>query len=510
MDRGMETTLAIPQGLGFGWGYSSAQGLDEELRQGATDDLLASFFQAFQVFSFSNQSAILTKSLPESLIKSSLKTAQWLSPLSLLTCPTAAFIKGQQYPTAAKTLNVYLGLKLPEKLEQSTISAANFFVQNTGKMLNIALFTHHAAFILAGINPAFVGATLVPIAYQRLDTKGYVPQKVSLQMERFMPILSTASNLTGSSLLLKTFSFCHILNFFPPLSRFLQRKVDKQATQLFDLTGPTLEEVEGPLVVDKTPSFERILAVLQEENCSAFSINPTHCAKPLEKPLSLKRNEDFSQLTTLLERFDWTKKYPLLRSAFREDDRFMRDLQGVFPDKADLREEFDTCLTTLAQKDGLSKEEYLAKQLHAQMDHFVKVLKGKERPPGKMTDLEEVLEKMPLILSHLLSLTEPHQQVELEDALVKIGVVGKYCALQLRITSSDVLDGIVLGHLDPEKAYEAKFQQALQFERKQILETLYSKIVKILSPSLPNRAHLFDLYSIVAPVFRTGSFVPFQ
>lgn len=492
----MEPVRDFTKGLGFGWEADSAARKNKELIQGKSY-LLASGPQVVQILSLSNQSAFLEKSLPSSPLKSSLKIARQLSPLSLVVCPSLAVVKNGQYPAAAKALNVYLskmGISLPEKLGKSSTSALNFLAEHTGTMTNVVMTVHNVAFFFAGVNPLFAGATLIPLAYKTLEDKGWIHRKVSLEIERHMPILSTASNLTGNNLILKTFSAFYILNFFPTVAHFCQRKVEKTAKSMLKLEGPSLEEIEGPLSPDKTPSYERILHILMQEEESRLSINPAHCSKAVERRVVLNKNKAFPKFIELVNLIDWTKKYTLLRSAFRDDNRFMGLLKDEFPDQMDIFDNFDSYVVELAAKTGISKEEYLAEKLKTQMKYLVDVLMEKITPPGTKRDLDEALNNYPQILTHLLTLTEPSQRVELEDALVKIGVAAEYCALQLKITSKDILDGILFGHLDPQTGYETRLQQALEFERKQIMEVIYSTLMKEIASSLPEEAHILDLY----------------
>ncbi len=501
---GINRGLDFSVGLGLGWGYSQANNKGTEVAQGK-NYALESICRIEQIFYLSSQAAILDKELPQSPLKETLTTLRLLSSFSLIACPTVAAIKHEKYSTIAKAVNAYLsktGISFPEELGKTSLITADFLVKRTGTMVNIAMMTHNIAFVVAGINPYFAGAALIPFAYHRVEK--WVPRKVSLEIEKRMPVLGTISNIVGGNPFLKMTSVLYVLNFCPTFAKFCQRNVEKTAKKIFRLEGPSLKEIEAPLFLDKYPSFERIASILMQDNEFYFSINPAHCSKAVDCTIKLKKNSDYSQFMNLFLKIDWSHKYSILRSSFLDDDRFIDLLKSEFPGEMDYIDNFNFYINELNRKTQISKEEYLARKLKSQMEYLVEVLKGNVQPAGTMRDLHEALNNFSQILTHLLTLTEPNQQIELEDALLKIGMAGEYCALQLKITSKDILNGILFSYLDPKECYEFRLQLALELERRQIMEGVYTQVMNVLSSSLAGEAHVMDMYR---PYFSLG-FVP--
>lgn len=489
--------LSIPWDLTIGWsiGYSYivAKNKEDEVKQGK-NYYLASLCQASQISALSSVISPLADSIPYAPLRISSQICKEVVPLcSWIVCPTLAAVKQGHYQTGVKAIDVLakerfplITNKLPEKLNDQTISVCGFLSEHMGDIVRVGVLAGAAALPIIG-NAYLAGAMLAPVAYQAIESRQWIPRRISSLMENYMPMISSVGLLLGGgSLITQIGSAVSLASFSPTFNRFLHKKMDNLATQYIQKKDITLEEIDAPLVVDKELSFEEINRILDGKN-SEYEINPAHCTKWANLS-DLPEESDFQKYQTLFDSIEWDKKYSMLKRKFRDDDRFLDILKTAFPGKEDFADNFESYVTDMAAAEKKSKEQYLVDQLKGQMSLLIKILNGEVKVKGSQSDLEEAIHLCAQILCHLtsLDLKSAKDKVEIEDALLDLAVEGgDYCARGIKRTAREMVDGILQQGMkakgesvDPIIDYELKLRQTLQQIRKKIIESTYLKIIE--------------------------------
>lgn len=505
--------------MGFGWSIGAEIAFiasqEQSFNQGK-HSLMASMCQALQVQNLSYVVNELSDSMPTSIFQASVKVGTaYASRLGFFACPAFAFVKQGHFK---------------EKTNPHAVSAFNYLANQGGNIAHYAILVSTCALNFFG-NPYFAGAMLVPIAYQALDSKNLVPQKMSLFLENYLPTISSMITLiSGSGPFGKAISLNQLLTNSPNANKSLQTKIDRISKDILKLEGASLEEIEAPLIHKKELSFEKLNAILECNDSSKFTINPSHCSKWAWNIDDMPKNSDFAQFLNLFEIVDWASKYSLLKNAFKDDDRFLEFLKTEFPGKEDYLENFEDYVATIAQKEHLTKELYLAKQLKTQMTELVKVFLGETRAAGSQKHIDEASMNSSCILPYLLKRNDewycikseidaialkiankagqesgiekeqPSEEllneillqknvelslikIEIEDALLKLAIEGgEYCGLGVKRTSREILDGILHemkgNDMEPQELYECQLRQTFEFARKKIMYAKYQKIIE--------------------------------
>jgi hypothetical protein len=483
--------IELAAGWSTGQGFALAKYKEDEVKQGK-NYYQASLCQAFEICNLSNVVSQLVNSLPNPYVKTSLKIGSTAtSILGFVLCPTFAAVKQGHYEDGVKALNAVtrnslprLADRLPEKLSERTTALFGYLAEHSGDIATSAMILGTAALPILG-NVYFAGAMLTPITYQAIDSRHWVPRRISLFMENYMPTVASAATLVGGGPIMQVISALHLSSFSPTFNKFLHSKLDTLAKNVFHLTGPSLQEIDAPLVVNKELSFDIINNILNCDDSSPFTINPAHCSKWACDLKKLATNNEFSKYLELFEKIDWSSKYSSLKTAFRDDDRFLDFLEITFPGKTDFYENFDSYVTELAINSSLNtKEVYLANQLKNQMIQLIKVLKGESRATGSQRDTEEAIENCSQILAHLLQKNwdVPIEKIELEDTILKLAVEGgEYCARGVKRTSREIVNGILYGPQgqDPVESYEIQLRQSLEMGRMKIMTCLYQDFIGV-------------------------------
>lgn len=485
--------LAI--GFGVGNGIANFQKKEDEVKQGK-NNYLASAFQVGQVKNFSQVAGAIIPHIPNTPCRVVATIANTALPLAgLVTCPVAAAVKEGHYETGAKFFNQatqetrFAPLALPEELSPQTNNLFNYLADNTGNLARAGTVIGALALpIFGGISLAT--AMMVPIAFERMDSKGWVPQSISLAAEKFMPMVSETCMLLSGGIVTQLFSAASLASRSTYLSQRLHRKLDSTVASYFQLTGATLEEVDAPLIERKELTFDQINSILNGHQ-SEFEINPAHCSKAVSVISDLPEEGDFTKFLTLFNEIDWNKCYVQLRNSFRDDDRFIEDFRTTIgvPEE-ELISNFEQYIIQQAAKEEKTKEQFLADQLKFQMTSLVNALLGITRIKGSQLDLQDTIENCKKILAHLSNSPEKAiTRVEMEDILLKLAVEGgEYCARGVKRASQEILNGIVQQGLqakgqefDPIKSYEQKIRQILEFSRSTILQSVYQKLIEALT-----------------------------
>lgn len=551
-----QTALDTVNGWAGGHQYAQYLSKTKEITQGKNYLLAVPVLACQNAVFFGTIVYKLVSFLPETALKTAAKVACNIAPLVFL--PVNYFfatVAQGNYKKDAEWWNAKFPLKLPENLGPLIKSISHFFAEYSSDMLRVAMIVGSIAIIALGC-PYFGGATLVALAYEAIDSRGWIPRKISLFMERYMTIVSlTGLAIAGGSIIIQIGAIIALpSHIFPSFSKFIQQKIDLVARKCFKITGrPALQELEAPLVEKKNLSFNDIQQILNAEE-SQFELNPAHFSKSACHSSDFPRNRNFEEFSHLFEKINWEEHYPVVFRKLADDrERFIDFLANELPDvvkKEELllpsredmakkypeldvdalnikirefgeerRQKIDSYIETLAKKQNMTKEQYAAHFIKKNMRYLIDLLKGKigMRVAGQQQDLDEAIENCSIILPHLHSLFSQGKMIELEDALLKLSVEGNYCGRGIKVVSHDIVRGILqegIKNVDPEainpiKDYEVQIRQSLQNQRQTLVEKTFQTVFKdaILS-KFPNTVkddvHFFDAYRI----YLTFGFIP--
>lgn len=483
--------LSIPWDLTVGWSigynYITAKKKEDEVKQGK-NYYLASFCQATQISSLSSVVSPFANCIPFAPLRISTQICNEVVPFcSLAVCPTLAAVKQGHYETGIKIIDSlvserlsFLSKQLPKKLDDKTITLCGYLAEHIGDFVRLGMIAGAVALPIIG-NTYLAGAMLAPVAFQAIESRNWVPRKISLFMESYMPTISSIGLLLGGNIVTQVGTAASLATYFPVLNQSFHRKLDDLSHHYVNLEGPKLEEIDAPVKEKKEMTFEEINQILDCDD-SAYEINPAHCSKFAKGLINLDEDRDFDKFISLFDKVPWEQKYTTVRNKFRDDDRFLDFLRTKFPRKDDIEQKFEDYILDLATKEGISKEKFLANQLREQMTTLVKILKGEEQVKGTQQDLDEAIVNCSQILFYFSMLIN---KVELEDILLKLAVEGgDYCARGIKRTAIEIVDGIIQqdskSDEDPITTYENKILQALQRMRKKILSVKYQKFIEVM------------------------------
>lgn len=492
-------------GWGIGYQFTEAKNKEDEIAQGA-NHYLASFAQTAQMMQVGVAISKLNETLPQHALKLPVSLICNLGPLlalpGLLYC--AAVKQGQQ-EMVAKSFNEtrFAYLKLPETLNGRTVSVLSFISEHCGDMLRVAMVVTSVALIALG--EAYYGvAILSAIAIEVIDNLGLIPRRISLFMEIYLPTVALVSGIVGGTVLVRIINAIQLTNYVPMISTFIHHKVDQFVRYYFTIGGPTLVQIDAPLVEKKQMTLDEINQILESDEW-AFEINPSHCSHPIVDIDHLPKDNDFDEFLTLFNAIDWEGNYhAFVRHKLKDDDRFIEFLLEKFPGKTedDLKNDFETFMEELAEKEELTKEAFAAKWMREQMVILVEVLQGERRVKGQQQDLDEAIHDAEILLPYVRSLDNA---IEQEDVLATLAVEGgDYCGRALKRVANDKIRLISLGEQgtaidDPIRSFEVQILQFLQNCRHATVLQAYKEMMNQMKvpDAISNDTHGFDVYRLL-------------
>lgn len=497
-------------GWSAGYTYSQAKNQEDEVTQGK-NYYLSSLHVVTQLSQLGVVISTLNNHLPVYPLKNVVQVLCNIGPLlsfpGSLICAAA---KQGEYENVAEKYNQssYAYIPLPEKLNGRTVAVFSFFAEHSGNLTRVAIIAASIGLIVLG-QTAYGGAVLTAVAYEAIDHMGFVPRRISLFMERYMPTVSLIGMCIGGTMLVRVFSAMLLsTHIIPSITFYLHQRIDAFVRLFFNVGGPTLKEIDAPLVKRENMTYDEMNAILESDS-SQFKVNPAHCNKSTINLDEFPIDHDFDKYLLLFDGIDWESKYNLIRNKLKDDERFIDVLLKRHPEisKEDLANDVDVYIKELADEEDMSPEEYAANWVRKQMVALISMLKGEERVKGLQQDLDESIDICALLLPYLSSLQNP---VELEDALLKIAVEGgAYCARGIKGAAIELISGILQNGIQQEEEevnddeigglkenYEIKMLQALQNHRMGMIQSCYQTIVQMLS--IPQAAakdkHGFDVY----------------
>lgn len=417
-----------------------------------------------------------------------------------------ASIRQKDYEDFARYWNTNVCSFLPENLSETTRDIAVFFTEHTGDMIQVAMAVSILVLLILG-DFAFGIPALIAALYQLLATSGWIPNTIALYLENYLPLLSLTGTLLGGSIVMRVMALMMLPRYLmPSLHEYLLEKLDHLYRYFFPVYGPTLEEINTECVTHKELTYDQINEILDADT-NTFELNPAHCSKPAFDLSVLPQDADFDTFMRLFKEVDWTQRYTLIRARLKDDEIFVGDvLAKQFPavDKAVFKDnyEFDAFLQEIADKQGLSKEQFAAHWVEAQMSILVDVLKGNRVVKGSLSDLAEAVEDNKRLIAYLK--THTGDRVTVEDILLKVAIEeGDYCALGLKRASKELCLQIVQEFCAATSHgliadFELQLRLFLEAERIRRVEICYQKGVTLFSKvdmgNLLADVHNFDLF----------------
>jgi hypothetical protein len=253
----------------------------------------------------------------------------------------------------------YLPIKLPQHLRPTTIRIANFITKHLSTIIR-------AVTIAAGIALLALGSYLTSIGifsalvYGYLDRDlGVIPRKVSLFMEKWLPLISIVGFFFVGSLLDKILCSFALISYIPSIHRFVHEKIDsfyrkhllspvlKVGASIVPLLGgskptakdqaetekllsslPRLEECNAPFEEQRKLSLKQIRKILNAKP-NDYTFNAPHLVTSFLPPLSLKTNRNFKEFVTLWDQIygkNPEKHYRRFMRKLADDKRFLEHL----------------------------------------------------------------------------------------------------------------------------------------------------------------------------------------
>jgi hypothetical protein len=434
---------------------------------------------------------------------------------------------------------------LPTRLRQTTEKVWIWINQNGSQLLQIITAVAGAVFAYFGHIGMAVG-TLAPIVYEYLDHDlGILPQKVSLFMEEWLPLLSDVGMLIVGSGMIQMVAAVSLLMMIPSLQKFAHHKLAKGTRQVFTgtvpyfipelrdakIVCPELEETEAPFLQRKDLNRDGIWEILNG-SAREYELNPSFLTHGIEDALPLEEDHHFGVLLELWDQINWEAAYQRILPRLIDDKRFILFLQKRFPQAQrfyfdeenqylpnyrneraaalrDQRREIDHWLTQMAQEKNISKGKLIAYYLREQLQFYVDKLSGVRAIEGSQRNLKEAAEQTAKIIP-FLKMASP---IDKEDALLKLAVEGgDYCALAMSRASREVLAGFtapLIEQLDEKMGVHQRFEhilfRKLLAERKRIIDERFAGLGSVFkSRQLQDTGEDIHLYEALSYVLRRG------
>lgn len=484
-------------GLGIGFNLALAKKKEAELKQGK-NDYLASLYQIQGLSSLTTLASIFFSQISSNPLRIGATVGNALLPFAgLVIMPTAAAVKQGRYEQGVRCieeLSPKLEGIIPKEINETGTKILSFIADNTNTITNAGLAVGTVALPFLGFNAFAIGIG-APLIYQQLELANLVPTGISIAVEKYLPTMINASMLLGGGPFSKAIALATASNSIPGASDYAQKKISK--IFLKNMPGPSLEEIDAPWLERNDLTYDEINYILENHESNLYEINPAHCSKQSQLRENLPKDQNWKHFLALFQKINWIERYKTLKSAFRDDDRFIDVLNQKFPEIKEqykekteqyFRDNFEDYIEKLAAEANISKEGFLASQLLEQMNALVLILCKDKAVTGNACDLEDAIESCSCILGYLLSkpdVSPGKNDIEIEDILIKLAIEGgDYCARGIKRAAAEIALGIIpqepSDNANPQKNYELKIRQQLQLKRQQIIQNIYQKMIEIM------------------------------
>lgn len=511
-------------GFGTGYQYAVNKRKEDEVKQGK-NYYLGAMYQAGQLGCIGNIIRKVSSIYPHH--KGRLLTRLFANIFPIISLPfllRSASIKQGQFKSSAekwnqsKIVKKLPFLKVKETASKTTKKIMGFVAEHLGNILRVAIVIGSIAIIILGC-PYFGISALTTLGYEAIDHLGWVPRKISLFMETYLPIISLSGLVLGGSLLTKAFSLISLVSYIPPVKRFLFEKIDLLFNKMRPSNNfiiPTLKDINAKVIKKKNLSFEEINKILDSKD-EDWEINPAHCSKWVAGSEQCPTDRNFDKLLTLYKKVPWLERYDLVKNALKYDRNFIDYIEKSLGKQIDpenfkktFTANFDTHVTAAAAKKNVSKEKFVSNWMKKQMKILISVLKGKKRVKGSQQDLQEGINNCSKILPYLISLSrssDENDQKRFVDALITLSIdAGDYCARGIKGTTSEFIPDILSKRYGTKEvdetsleAYEEKIARNLQQTRFALVQGIYYRLTQALkaSSTITTDVHSFDMYRLL-------------
>ncbi len=524
-------TVVVNAFGGFGLGYSFVQCKikADEIKQGG-NFLLASPLFAMEVMMvgqvFSQSLSLIQSPFLRILAKVVLSIGGTVSiiPFALAACVHQG--KYQSVQAIAK----FFGIEkhLPDQPTPLLSKSCRYLVDYTGEVLRVVLVVGAVAKVLSG-DRAMGAGLLTALAYNIIDYNIGMPRRVSLFLETYTPILTKFTFIKNGLMLNRVLGFVLLAldviqttsSYFPAISERALRKGDAVLRYIgerngyfpIEFSGPTLAELDSPMRGDKNLDYRCLHEMLMADH-TCFSVDPTHCGKPIEQFYNLPRDTEFKDYLTLFDSVDWIKEYETVKAKCKDDERFaiyLCDQIKVKYDEENFKKSFSDYLDRAASNERVSSPQFLANWLRKQIEILIGHLTGATRIQGQQGDLQDSLGSHAYILAYLKSLQgKDERKINFVDFLLQIAVEqGNYCARGVKRSAQEILTTIhheVTGSSDTSEidTYERRLRLLLLDKRNLIIQGQLDEQRKAVLLKGPIDVHEMDLYRI----FLARAFIP--
>lgn len=444
--------------------------------------------------------------------------------MPLLAMPVlilAAFVKQGLYESSAAWWNTWVApqwfekakMRAPIFLSTKVKALSHFLTEHSDNIFRAILAVGIIILTILGYYSWAVLAA-VTIIYHMFDSQGLIPRKLSLFMERYLPIMASLGFIFTGAIIAQVAAVIHIAaTIFSRFSHFFQVKADHLVRKYAKTPGYSIAELEAPLV-PRELSYEEIQALLKSTG-SDLAVSPAHYTKGLIN-FKDKLEEDFAFafLETACASISW--ETPLLIKGLLEDERLMafmaKKLSGI--SSHELKESFHTHFSTIASLENMSFDQYAREWIKQQMHILVQILEGKVTLKDQQVDVDDALHMCAQTVSLLKARIEQKQSLQmLQESLISLAIEGgDYCARGIKRACSELLSILIAAQNEPDplKNYENKIYASLIRKRDQMVEETYEIHIK---PHLPARIadkeRTFAMYRLILS-FGFSPLTPFE
>ena len=233
--------------LGWTSGYSSAciKDAEDEINQGKSYGIGA-LFQSLQVHNFST----IAGKLAERIQPSAVDRVSYLGLRAALL----------SYPFFLFAGLVKSGSISVNQLGSGFSRACGLVAEYSGDLITVAIAVGSLAMIYFG-SPLYGVMSLLPLVYREIDMRGYVPREWSLFIEKNLVVLEALGLFVSHGWIFTFIAVNDLIIRFGPVVD-IQNFFDRVYRKSCGIEGPTLEELEAPLVERKNLTFDEINAIL--------------------------------------------------------------------------------------------------------------------------------------------------------------------------------------------------------------------------------------------------------
>lgn len=461
-------------GWSLGASFAGAKASEVMYKQGG-HTMLAALCQIFQIVPLCAVGSQLAEHLPASSLKTRVKFLCAVAPfVSVPCCLLNGYVVGNG--------------SIPIKPIAGVLRFTN---KHIGSAARVAILAGSLAMISLG--QRVQGAALcLALAYEGVDSLGYVPRKISLFIEKHISVVSHIAQIFTGNVTTKFFSAIHLsLNTSSSFHRALHTKIDSLYRKLVNKPSPALREVDTPVVERTSLTVAEIKNILNK-NVWEFSVSPSHAASSVFDLQPLPENKNADLLLNFFNSVSWhdEEHRKLIYSKLNKDERFITIIQEkIAPEKSikQIQAEFNFYLESLSKDTNTNPTDYLFNWFHLQLTAFVKIMKGEERVTGLQQDLDDAIPNCYKIIAYLSSLDQKNKmdKRETDDILLKLAVEGgNYCALGIKRACHEVVSQIMqskaktVSHKDEQLDYKTRLLATLQEKRRLIYLAEYASLIR--------------------------------